>query len=100
MATEKKLKPTREFAGYVSFFPQLVAGPIARATHLLPQFLTPRHFDFASAVNGLRQILWGLYKKIEISDNCAQFANLSFNHSEGHAGGTLALGIIFFSVQI
>ena len=68
----KKLEPTRDFvafAAFVSFFPQLVAGPIERATNLLPQFYSKRSFEYQKAVDGLRQILWGLFKKIVIADN-------------------------------
>jgi len=99
----RKLKPTRDFiafAAFVSFFPQLVAGPIERATHLLPQFYSKRIFDEPKAVNGMRQILWGLFKKIVIADNCAQFANLFFNNSQDYSGSTLVLGALFFSFQI
>ena len=70
----QKLTPTKDpvaFFAFVSFFPQLVAGPIERATNLLPQFYKKRQFDYSNAVNGLRQILWGLVKKIVIADNCA-----------------------------
>ncbi|MGD1844953.1 MAG: MBOAT family O-acyltransferase [Salibacteraceae bacterium] len=98
-----KLKPTRDplsFFAFVSFFPQLVAGPIERATNLLPQFYRSRVFDRQQAVDGLRQILWGLFKKVVIADNCAQFANLIFeNHSEVHAS-SLVLGAVFFTFQI
>ena len=75
---KRKLKPTNDFiafSAFVSFFPQLVAGPIERATNLLPQFYKKRDFDYAKAVNGMRQILWGLFKKIVIADNCAEYAN-------------------------
>ncbi|MEZ5046511.1 MAG: MBOAT family O-acyltransferase [Chitinophagaceae bacterium] len=99
----KKLKPTNDFiafSAFVSFFPQLVAGPIERATHLLPQFYTKRTFDYAKAVDGLRQILWGLFKKIVIADNCAEYANQIFNHSNHHSGVTLLLGALFFTFQI
>jgi len=99
----RKLEPTKDFvafAAFVSFFPQLVAGPIERATHLLPQFYARRSFDYSKAVDGLRQILWGLFKKIVIADNCAEYANLIFNNSGDHSGSTLALGVIFFSFQI
>jgi D-alanyl-lipoteichoic acid acyltransferase DltB (MBOAT superfamily) len=99
----KKLKPTHnfiEFAAFVSFFPQLVAGPIERATHLLPQFQKSRVFDYHKAVNGLQQILWGLFKKIVIADNCAQYANIIFNNSDAHSGSTLVLGAVFFTFQI
>ena len=100
---KKKLEPTKDFisfAAFVSFFPQLVAGPIERATNLLPQFYTKRTFEYSKAVDGLRQILWGLFKKIIIADNCAELANLIFNNSEQYSGSTLILGAIFFTFQI
>ena len=100
---KKKLEPTSDFiafSAFVSFFPQLVAGPIERATHLLPQFYTKRTFDYAKAVDGMRQILWGLFKKVVIADNCAEFANLIFNNSADYSGSTLVLGAIFFTFQI
>ncbi|WP_116106187.1 MBOAT family O-acyltransferase [Lewinella sp. IMCC34191] len=99
----RNLRPASNFvafAAYVSFFPQLVAGPIERAVHLLPQFEKPRKFSNALASDGMRQILWGLVKKILIADNCAQFANLIFNNWDGHSGSTLFLGAIFFTFQI
>ena len=99
----RKLEPTKDFiafAAFVSFFPQLVAGPIERATHLLPQFFQKRHFDYSKAVDGMRQILWGLFKKMVIADNCAQYANDIFNHSDAYSGSTLVLGALFFSFQI
>lgn len=88
------------FSAYVSFFPQLVAGPIERATNLLPQFYKPRKFDYVQGVDGLRQILWGLFKKIVIADNCAIYANLIFNNSDDYSGSTLLLGAVFFAFQI
>lgn len=100
---KRKLEPTSnfvDFAAFVSFFPQLVAGPIERATNLLPQFYKKRTFDYYNAVDGLRQILWGLFKKMVIADNCAQFANTIFNNSESYNGSTLVLGAIFFAFQI
>lgn len=100
---KRKLEPTRNFiafAAFVSFFPQLVAGPIERATHLLPQFYTKRKFDYTKAVDGMRQILWGLFKKIVIADNCAEFANQIFNNSDHLGGSTLVLGALFFTFQI
>jgi alginate O-acetyltransferase complex protein AlgI len=100
---KKKLEPTKDFvafAAFVSFFPQLVAGPIERATHLLPQFYQKRSFNYAKAVDGMRQILWGLFKKIVIADNCAEFANHVFNNSADMNGSTLVLGAIFFTFQI
>ncbi len=99
----RRLEPTDRFvafAAFVSFFPQLVAGPIERATHLLPQFYSKRKFDYAQAADGLRQILWGLIKKVVIADNCARYANLIFNNSDQHSGSTLVLGAIFFAFQI
>lgn len=98
-----KLKPTKDiiaFSAFVSFFPQLVAGPIERATNLLPQFYKSREFDYNKAVDGMRQILWGLFKKVVIADNAAVFANLIFNNSADYSGSTLLLGAIFFSFQI
>lgn len=100
---KRKLEPTKDFvafAAFVSFFPQLVAGPIERATHLLPQFYTKRIFDYSKAIDGMKQILWGLFKKIVIADNCAEFANQIFNHSSDMNGSTLVLGAIFFTFQI
>jgi len=98
-----KLKPTKDFiafSAFVSFFPQLVAGPIERATHLLPQFYDSRKFDYKLAIEGLRQILWGLFKKMVVADNCAILANEIFNNSSDHSGGTLLLGALFFTFQI
>jgi D-alanyl-lipoteichoic acid acyltransferase DltB (MBOAT superfamily) len=100
---KKKLEPTHDiiaFAAFVSFFPQLVAGPIERATNLLPQFYKKRQFDYSKAVDGMRQILWGLFKKIVIADNCAEYANLIFNNSDDYNGSTLLLGALFFTFQI
>lgn len=98
-----RIKAEKNFIDYsvfVSFFPLLVAGPIERATHLLPQIKTNRSFDYSKAVDGLRQILWGLFKKIVIADNCAQFANTIFNNSTEYSGSTLVLGALFFTFQI
>ena len=98
-----RIKPERNFIDYavfVSFFPLLVAGPIERATHLLPQILKKREFDYSKALNGLRQILWGLFKKVVIADNCAEFANTIFNNSADFSGSTIVLGALFFTVQI
>lgn len=89
-----------DYAVFVSFFPLLVAGPIERATHLLPQIKKRRTFDYTKAVDGLRQILWGLFKKIVIADNCAEFANQIFNNSTEQSGSNLALGAVFFAFQI
>ncbi|WP_439151224.1 MBOAT family O-acyltransferase [Winogradskyella sp.] len=99
----RKLEPTNNFvvfAAFVSFFPQLVAGPIERATNLLPQFYTKRNFNYHKAVDGLRQILWGMFKKVVIADNCAEFANEFFNNSDAYGGSGLLLGALFFTFQI
>jgi D-alanyl-lipoteichoic acid acyltransferase DltB (MBOAT superfamily) len=98
-----RIKAERNFIDYavfVSFFPLLVAGPIERATHLLPQIQKKRTFDYAKAVDGLRQILWGLFKKVVIADQCAEYANMIFNNSADYSGSTLLLGAIFFTFQI
>jgi alginate O-acetyltransferase complex protein AlgI len=100
---KNRIKPERDFVCYsifVSFFPLLVAGPIERATHLLPQILKKRKFDYTKAVDGLRQILWGLFKKIVIADNCATFTNIIFNNSADYNGSTHLLGALFFTIQI
>ncbi|WP_311952431.1 MBOAT family O-acyltransferase [Mucilaginibacter terrae] len=99
----RKIEPSTNFVQYslfVSFFPLLVAGPIERATHLLPQVEKPRHFDYSRAVDGLRQILWGLFKKVVIADNCAQIANIVFNNSDHHTASALILGALMFTFQI
>lgn len=98
-----KIKPERNFVTYsvfVSFFPLLVAGPIERATHLLPQIKRERVFNYAQAVDGLKQIIWGLFKKVVIADNCAYYANMIFNDAGIHTGSTLVLGAVFFTFQI
>jgi D-alanyl-lipoteichoic acid acyltransferase DltB (MBOAT superfamily) len=100
---KRKLEPTKDmiaFFAFVSFFPQLVAGPIERATNLLPQFYKKRQFHYSKAVDGLRQILWGLFKKIVIADNCAEFANAIFDNSADLNGSSLVLGAFFFAFQI
>ena len=98
-----KIEPTKDivsFFAFVNFFPQLVAGPIERAVNLLPQFQKKRTFNYAIAIDGLRQILWGLFKKIVIADNCATYANTIFNNSDEYSGSTLLLGALFFTFQI
>ncbi|WP_337966507.1 MBOAT family O-acyltransferase [uncultured Flavobacterium sp.] len=89
-----------DYAVFVSFFPLLVAGPIERATHLLPQIKKKRSFDYNTAVNGVRQILWGLFKKIVIADTCSVFVDDIFQNYANYSGGTLVLGAILFSFQI
>ena len=100
---KNRIKPEKNFVDYslfVSFFPLLVAGPIERATHLLPQIIKKREFDYSKIIDGLRQILWGLFKKIVIADNCAEYANTIFNNSADYSGFTLILGALFFTIQI
>lgn len=91
--------PITYFA-FVSFFPQLVAGPIERASHMLPQYLRARNFEYTVATDGMRRILWGLIKKVVIADNCAVFVNEVFNNTSGESGSTLMLGAVLFAFQI
>ncbi len=98
-----KIEPTKDivaFFAFVSFFPQLVAGPIERATNLLPQFLQKRVFDYASAVDGCRQMLWGFFKKMVVADNCAVFVDKIWNDIPAYSGSTLLVAAILFSFQI
>lgn len=98
-----KLEPTTNFvsfAAFVSFFPQLVAGPIERASNLLPQFERKRFFNSENTSKGLRQILWGLFKKTVIADNCALYVNTIFNSPADYSGIELILGAVFFAFQI
>ena len=99
----RKIEPTRDmvaFFAYISFFPQLVAGPIERATNLLPQFLKKRVFDYGIAVDGCRQILWGLFKKIIVADNCAIVVNQVFDDYANMPASLLLVGALFFTFQI
>lgn len=99
----KKITPTKDpvaFFAFVSFFPQLVAGPIERASHLLPQFKKARVFDRQKSVDGLRLILGGLFKKMVIADNCALVANHIFENYQTESGSTLFFGAVFFAFQI
>lgn len=88
------------FASYISFFPQLVAGPIERSTSLLPQFLRHRHFDYAEAVTGLRQMLWGFFKKLVVADNCAFITTYIFGNIEAATWTELLLAAVCFTLQI
>ena len=102
-AYRRSLPPTRDlvaFLAFVSFFPQLVAGPIERAGNLLPQFLQPRVFRYDQAVDGLRQMLWGFFKKMVIADNCAEQVNAIFADPSAQPGSRLVLGAVFFAFQI
>ncbi|MGL5937570.1 MAG: MBOAT family O-acyltransferase [Phocaeicola sp.] len=99
----QKIEPTKDviaFFAFVSFFPQLVAGPIERATNLLPQFYKSRQFNYAQAVDGCRQILWGFFKKVVIADTCALKANYVFDNFETLPASTLWIGAILFTFQI
>ena len=89
-----------DYAVFVSFFPLLVAGPIERATHLLPQIKSVRVFNYEKGVDGIKQILWGLFKKVVIANNCAEFANKIFDHPELYGGSSHVLGAVLFSFQI
>ena len=100
-----KIEPTKDivaFFAFISFFPQLVAGPIERASSLLPQFLKKREFDYDTAMEGIRQILWGLFKKLLIANNCAYAVDSVFYlHSRTPIPGSdLLLAAILFSFQI
>jgi D-alanyl-lipoteichoic acid acyltransferase DltB (MBOAT superfamily) len=99
----RKLQPTQdiiEFAAFVSFFPQLVAGPIERASKLLPQIRKRRHFDYEAGIKGLQLILFGLFKKVVVADTCAVYVNDIFAHYTEYSGPTLVLGAILFAFQI
>lgn len=89
-----------EFFAFISFFPQLVAGPIERATNLLPQFQISKTFDYSRAVDGMRQILWGLFKKIVIADNCATFVDAIYGNISSFNGCDMFLAGVFFAFQI
>ena len=99
----RTVRPTRDvvaFFAYVSFFPQLVAGPIERASSLLPQFSSPRRFDYALAVEGLRQMLWGFFKKMVVADSCALYVDRVFADYMQYTGSTLLIAAVLFSIQI
>ncbi len=98
-----ELKPTKnfiDFAAFVTFFPQLVAGPIERASHLLPQFYKNRVFDYQNAVLGCKLIVWGMFKKVVVADNCSYFVNKIFENPEVYSSGELFVGMVFFAFQI
>ena len=99
----RQVRPTRDpvaFFAFISFFPQLVAGPIERASNLLPQFLRQRTFDYPRAVTGCRQMLWGFFKKMVVADNCAAVANAILNDPGQHNGLAVWVGLAFFAVQV
>ena len=99
----RRIEPTRDivaFFSFISFFPQLVAGPIERATNLLPQMLTARRFDYGRAVDGLRQMLWGFFKKLIIADGCAEVVNQTWNGLDSATGLMLFVCSLLFTFQI
>lgn len=99
----RKLEPTHDivsFFAFISFFPQLVAGPIERATNLLPQFQRPRNFNYATAVDGSRQILWGLIKKVIIADRCACIVDYTWEHLSECSSVRLIVAAVLFTFQI
>ena len=89
-----------KYALFISFFPQLVAGPIERADHLLPQLFTEKHFDYDKASAGMKQMAWGFFKKMVIADNLAKYADLVFNDPGSYRGFSVILAMVFFSIQI
>ncbi len=100
---QKRIHPTHdivEFFAYICFFPQLVAGPIERATSLLPQFQKERSFDYDKAVDGCRQMLWGFLKKLVIADNCATIVNMSWDGYADCSGLQLFVIGVLFTFQI
>lgn len=99
----RQLTPTRDVVAYltfVAFFPQLVAGPIERAAHLLPQFYQARVFRYEDAADGVRRILWGFFKKMVVADNLATNVNYIFDNCEAMPASVLCLGAVLFAFQI
>lgn len=99
----EKINPTNDwvvFFSYVAFFPSLISGPIDRASNLIPQLEKKRIFDYNQAVDGMRQILWGLFKKIIIADNCAALTNQIFGTYQSLPSSSLVLGAFLFTVQV
>lgn len=99
----RKFEPTKDilaFLAFVSFFPQLVAGPIERASHLLPQFFVPKKFDYALASDGLKKMLWGLFMKVVVADRLGLYVAAIYGNVEYHTGLSFIVATIFFAVQI
>ena len=99
----KQLEPTKDFiafAAFVGYFPQLVAGPIERASNLLPQMSKRRYFDYQKAVDGMRQALWGFFKKVVIADAVASLVDQAFGDPNGFSAIALITGALLFSIQI
>ena len=100
---KKRVEATHDpiaFFAFVSFFPQLVAGPIERADHLLTQFRQPRRWDYTQAVEGVHQMLWGFFKKLLIADNCAPVVEDIFSNFANYPASTLGMGALLFTFQI
>jgi D-alanyl-lipoteichoic acid acyltransferase DltB (MBOAT superfamily) len=98
-----RIQPVKDplaFLAFISFFPQLCAGPIERASHMLPQFMRPRTFDAALASDGVRQMLWGFFKKVVIADNCAPLVNEAFANADGQHPVNLLYAAFLFAFQI
>ena len=98
-----RIRPVRDpiaFFTFVGFFPQLVAGPIERAGSLLPQFVRPRRFESSTAHDGIRQMLWGYFKKLVVADNLALFVDQVYARSDQSDGLTLLIGTFLFAIQI
>ncbi len=99
----RKLKATRDPLSYfvfVSFFPQIAAGPIERAIHLLPQFSSPRTFNVQEAKEGLRQLLWGVFKKVAIADLLATYVDIVYQQPENYTGLSAIFAAVFFAIQL
>ena len=99
----KQLEPTKDFiafAAFVGYFPQLVAGPIERASNLLPQMSKRRYFDYQKAVDGMRQALWGFFKKVVMADGVASLVDQAFGDPNGFSAIALITGALLFSIQI
>jgi len=99
----ERIEPTKnaiDYSLFICFFPLLVAGPIERATHLLPQLKCPRTYNASTTVDGLRQILWGLFTKIVVADNCATYANQIFDNYHVMPANALIIGVVLFAFQL
>lgn len=96
----EKIEEVVECLLYIGFFPKLLAGPIERPTNLIPQIQQERKYDYALAVDGCRQILWGLFKKVVIADNCASFVDKAWGDIGSQSGSTLLLMAILYTIQI
>lgn len=97
------IKAERDFATYalfVSFFPQLVAGPIERSYNMLPQFKTEHRFDYDRTMNGIRMMLWGFFLKLALADRCGVFVDMVYNNIGNHNGGSYLVASLMFPFQI